>query len=341
MRQWLAMGLLALTALPQPAGAQGGAVADFYRGRTITVVVGYSSGGGYDTYARVLARHMGKHLPGNPTFVVQNMPGAGSLRSANYLFNVAPKDGTTIGLFSRGMPMEPLIGASPTQFDSTKFTWLGSGTNEASVFVTWHTSGVKTWQDMVTKDFTVGGEGSGSDPDVYALLLKNTFGAKLRLVSGYPGSAEIALAMERGEVDARASWSWSSIRAQRPTWVAEKKVNFPVQLNLEKSAELQDVPVITEFAKDDRQRQMLRLVLSRQSMARPFTAPPGIPEDRKQALRKAFDDTMADPEFVSEIKARGLEVNPVSGAELDRLVGDLYRTPADVVAETKAAIAGQ
>jgi tripartite-type tricarboxylate transporter receptor subunit TctC len=341
MRLWVAFSLFLLLSIPEPVQAQGSALADFYRGRTITIVVGYSAGGGYDTYARVLGRHIGKHIPGNPQVVVQNMPGAGSLRAANYIYNVAPKDGTTFGTISRGMAMEPLIGTSQTQYESAKFTWLGSGTEEMSVFATMAASGVKTFQDMLTKTVSVGGEGSGSDPDVYALLLKNTFGAKIRLVSGYPGTAEIALAMERGELDGRASWSWTSIKSQKPDWFAGNKVFFPLQLNLTRNPELPQVPVIMDFAKNDRQKQSLRIVLSRQTMGRPFLAPPGLPEDRKQALRKAFDDTMKDPEFVAEAKARGMEVNPVSGAEIDKLLAELYATPADVVAETKAAISGQ
>jgi tripartite-type tricarboxylate transporter receptor subunit TctC len=331
--------VLALLISPQPAWAQD-AVADFYRGRTVTLIVGYSAGGGYDTYSRILARHLGKHIPGNPTIVVQNMPGAGSLKMTNYLYNVAPKDGSTIGIFSRGMAMEPLIGGTNVAFDSTKMTWLGSGTNEVSVFVTWHTSPVKTWHDVVTKDFTVGGEGSGSDPDTYALLLKNAFGAKLKLITGYPGTAEIAIALERGEVDSRASWSWSSLKTLKPNWIAEKKVNFPVQLNLTKGAELQNVPLITEFATNDKQQQMLKLILSRQEMARPYAAPPGIPEDRKAALRKAFDESWADPDLLAEMKARGQEVNPVSGAALDKLIAELYATPKAVVDQTRKAIGG-
>jgi tripartite-type tricarboxylate transporter receptor subunit TctC len=341
MRRALVFGLFALAAaLPQQASAQT-AVAEFYRGRSVNLIVGYSAGGGYDTYSRILARHLGKHIPGNPSIVVQNMPGAGSLKFANYLYNVAPKDGTTIGIFSRGMAMEPLIGASNTQFDAAKFTWLGSGTNEVSVFVTWHTAPVKTWNDVVTKPFTVGGEGSGSDPDIYALLLKNAFGAKLKLITGYPGTAEVAIALERGEVDSRASWSWSSLKTLKPDWIAQKKVNFPVQLNLTKGAELQDVPLIMEFAKTDAQRQMLKLILSRQQMARPYAAPPGIPADRAAALRKAFDDAWADPELQAEMKARGQEVNPVGGAALETMVRELYATPKDVVAETRKAIGGQ
>ena len=339
MRRTFAL-VFVLLALPGTASAQD-AVTDYYRGKNVNLIVGYSAGGGYDTYARIVARHLGKHIPGQPSVVVQNMPGAGSLKLANFLFNVAPKDGATIGTFSRGMAMEPLIGGTNVQFDATKFTWLGSGTNETSVFVAWHTSPVKTWADVVTKSFTVGGEGSGSDPDIYALLLKNAFGAKLRLISGYPGTAEIAIALERGEVDTRASWSWTSLKALRPQWLAEKKVNLPVQLSLVKGAELQDVPLVTEFADTGKKKQMLRLVLSRQEMARPYAAPPDLPGERAAALRKAFDDAFADPELIAEMKARGQEVNPVSGAEIDRLLAELYATPKDVVEETRKAIGGQ
>lgn len=328
---------LALTLWGGPVLAD--SVEDFYRGRNITLIIGYSVGGGYDIYARILARHMAKHIPGNPSIVPQNMPGAGSLRSANYLYNAAPKDGTTFGTFGRGLAMEPLIGVSHTQFDATKFSWLGSGTSEVSICVTWRDSAVKTWSDMLTTNFTVGGEGSGSDPDIFSIVIRNVFGVKLRLVAGYPGSAETALAIERREVDGRCGWSYSSLKLQRPDWVRDKQVNIPVQLALHKNPELPNVPLIMDLATTERQRQILRLVFSRQTMARPFVAPPGIPPDRKQALRTAFDQTMADPEFLAEAKARGLEVNPVSGADIDKLIGEIYETPADVVAEVRAAIA--
>jgi tripartite-type tricarboxylate transporter receptor subunit TctC len=329
-----------LTGGTQPARAQN-LVADFYRGKTVTLTVGYSSGGGYDTYARVLARHMGKHIPGNPQVVVQNAPGAGSMRAANTIYNVAPKDGTAFGMFGRGIALEPLIGTSPAQFEAQKFTWLGSGTEEAAVVVLWAARGIKTWADMTSKPFTVGGEGTGSDPDVYALMLKNVFGVKLKLVSGYPGTAEMALAIERAEVDGRASWSWSSLKSFKPDWLSGNKVNLPIQLNMTKSQDLPDVPLLGEFATSERQRQIMKLVLSRQTMGRPFMAPPGVPADRAAALRAAFDATMKDPEFIAEAKLRGQEVNPVSGAALDKLLAELYATPKDVIAETKAAISGQ
>ena len=334
-----AFGLFALLlALPQWAQAQ--SVADFYRGKNLNLIVGYSAGGGYDTYSRILARHLGKHIPGNPSIVVQNMPGAGSLKFANYLYNVAPKDGATIGTFSRGMAMEPLIGGTNVQFDATKFTWLGSGTNETSVFVAWHTAPVKTWNDIVTKPFTVGGEGSGSDPDIYALLLKNAFGAKLKLISGYPGTAEIAIALERGEVDTRASWSWTSLKTLRPQWLAREEgrpagAAQPDQRRrpagraadhrvCRHRKEKADVEAGSEPAGDG---------AALCGAARPAAGPRGC-------LAQGVRRRLGDPELVAEMKARGQEVNPVSGAAVDGLLAELYATPKDVVEETRKAIAG-
>jgi tripartite-type tricarboxylate transporter receptor subunit TctC len=315
-------------------------VESFYRGRTVTIVVGYSVGGGYDVQARVLARHLGKHIPGNPSVVVQNMPGAGSLRAANYIYNAAPKDGTMLGVFARGMAMEPLIGASSTNFDARKFAWIGSGTNEVSVCATWHAAKVKTWADGLAIPFTVAGEGSGSDPDIFSIMLRNVFGAKMRLVSGYPGGADMTLAIERGEVDGRCGWTWSSVKLQRPDWVTGHKLNVLIQLAMQPSPELPGVPLIIDLATTERQRQIVNLVvLSRQAMGRPLVAPPGTPDDRKEALRRAFDATMADPDFVAEAAARGLEVNPVTGADLDKLLVELYATPAAILAEAKAIIA--
>jgi tripartite-type tricarboxylate transporter receptor subunit TctC len=329
------LSLLAL-APAERALAQPGA--DFYRGKTISMLIGYTSGGGYDLYARVLSRHMGKHIPGNPQIVPQNMTGAGSLRLANFLYNVAPKDGTTIGMFGRGLAAEPLIGGSATQFDARKFTWLGSGSDQVSLCATWHTSAVKSWKDMLATPFTVGGEGSGSDPDLFAAMIRSLFGVKVRLVSGYPGGAEINLAMERGEVDGRCGWSWSSIKITKPEWLADKKINLLLQMALQKSRELPDVPLIMDVAQNERDRQILKLVLARQQMGWPFTAPPDLPPERAQALRKAFGDTMKDADFLAEAKQRRLDVNPMSGAEIDKLIGELYATPADVIAATKAVI---
>jgi tripartite-type tricarboxylate transporter receptor subunit TctC len=342
MKSALLVSVIALATVAGGAAraqAQAQPVADFFRGKTITMLIGYTSGGGYDIYARVLSKHLGRHIPGNPSIVPQNMPGAGSLRVANFLYNVAPKDGTSIGMIGRGLAVEPLIGSSPTQYDGRKFTWLGSGSDQVSLCTTWSTSAVKTWDDMRAKTFTVAGEGSGSDPDMFATMLRNLMGVKLKLVSGYPGGPEMNLAMERGEVDGRCGWSWTSIKITRSEWVAAKKINLVLQMALQKNAELPDVPLITDLAANDRERQILKLVLSRQQMGWPFLAPPDLPAERAQALRAAFDATMRDPEFVAEAKQRQLEVNPMSGAEIDKLVGELYATPPDVIAATKAVIA--
>ncbi len=326
---------IVMAAVAAPAHAD--SVEDFYKGRTITVLIGYSPGGSYDAAGRVLARHMGRYIPGNPSLVPQNMPGAGTLNLVNYLYNVSPKDGTAFGIFARGMAMEPLIGGTNAKFDATKLTWIGSAANEISLCATYATSPVKNWNDALTKDFTVAGNGSGSDPDVFANVLRNAFGVKDRLISGYPGSAEISLAMERGEIDGRCGWSWSSIKAEKAQWLAEHKLNLIVQLALEKAADLPNVPLITDLATNDRQRQILKLIFSRQTMGRPFAGPPGIPADRAQALRHAFDLTMKDPEFLAEAATRGLEINPVSGPDVEKLITELYQTPKDVVAEAREA----
>ena len=324
-----------------PGASRSDAVADFYRGRTIMVIVGYSAGGGYDLYARALARHMGEHIPGQPKLIVSNMPGAGSVAAANYLYSVAPKDGTVFGTFGRGIPMEPLIGTANARYEADKFTWIGSASNEVSVCAVSPKAAVKTFDEALVRPFTVAGEGAGSDPDTYAKLVQNLFGAKLKLVTGYPGGNEMTLAVERGEVDGRCGWSWGSIKATRPDWIAgPQKLNVLVQLAIDRSPELPDVPTAYEKAADQRQRDIVKLVVSRQILARPFAAPPEIPEDRKQALRKAFDDTMKDPEFLKEAKTMALEINPVTGAEVDKLIADLYATPKQIVEQARMTIAG-
>src|SRR5262245_12269178 len=296
IRVVLALSALAIGAAPR---AQAQSVADFFHGKTINLSIGYTSGGGYDLNARVLAKHMGRHIPGNPTIVPQNMPGAGSLRLASFLYSVAPKDGTALGMIGRGMAMEPLIGASQAQYDARRFTWPGSVSDQVSLCAIWHTSRVKSWSDMLATPFTVGGEGSGSDPDMFTTMIKNLFGVKVRLVSGYPGGPEMNLAMERGEVDGRCGWSWSSIKITKPEWLAEQKINLLLQMALQKSRELPEVPLIVDFARDQRDRQILKLVLARQQMGWPFLAPPDLPAERVQALRKAFDETMKDSEYLA------------------------------------------
>jgi tripartite-type tricarboxylate transporter receptor subunit TctC len=332
----LALGFLTVLLGTSIGAAQ--PVADFYRGKNVQLLIGYTVGGNYDLSARILARHIGRHIPGNPTVVPQNIAGAGSLRLANLLYNVTPKDGTTFGMVGRGVSMEPLLGTDASKFDSRRYTWIGSVSNETSVCVSWRTSKIKSWNDMLSMQFTAGGQGPGSDDDMFTNMLRNIFGVKARLVAGYPGGNEINLAMERGEVDARCGWSWGSVKVTRSDWLARKEINLLLQIALQKANDLPDVPLATDFAKADRDRQILRVILSRQQMAWPFAAPPDLPKDRAAALREAFDATMRDPEYLAEAKQRGLEVNPMGGAAIDKLIAELYTTPPDMIAAAKAAM---
>jgi len=322
---------------PGPGHAQG--VEEFYRGRTVNLMIGYSVGGGYDLYGRLVSRHIGKHIPGRPAVVPQNMTGAGSLRAAQYIYSVAPKDGTTFGTFGRTIATTPLLTPATAQFDGTRFTWLGSVTNEVSFCASWHTSPVKSWDDALSKELIVGGNGAASDPDVYALLLKNLLGAKIKLVTGYPGSTDINLALERGEIAGRCGWSWDSLKSRNASWLAEGKINLLVVFAAKRNPEMPpDAPLIVDFVKSEEQRQILNLIMAREVLGRPFFGPPGIPADRAQALRAAFDDTMRDPDFLAEAKKSELEVNPVPAAEVDALLAELYRTPKDVLTKAAKAI---
>jgi len=309
------------------------AAAQFYRGKTVQVLVGFAPGGGYDLYARTLARYLGKHIPGNPTVITQNMPGAGSMKVMNYLYNAARKDGTFIGTFARGMVFEPLLGhAKGTAFDATKFNWIGSISNEVSVCAFWHTSAVKSWEDMKTKAHKIGGSAAGADSDVFPTVLRKVYNLPMKLVTGYSGGgADINLGMERGEVDGRCGWSYSSMLSQSKALVEGKKINIVIQLALEKHEDLPNVPLIMDLPASPQDKAAMRLITSRQAIARPFTAPPGVPPERVKILRDAFDATMKDPDFIREATRLALEVRPVSGAEVDRLIREIYASPPDVI----------
>jgi tripartite-type tricarboxylate transporter receptor subunit TctC len=336
MMRRLAAALLFFAALPSARAAD--AVESFYAGKNITLIIGYSAGGGYDTYARVLARHMGEHIPGKPTIVPQNMTGAGSLRATNYLYGVAAKDGTVMATFARGMAMEPLLNPTGTQFDAQKLTWIGSVSNEVSICGFMAEAGIKTWQDMREKTYTLGGSGPGADTDIFPVMLRNMFGLKFKLATGYPGGADITLAMQRHEISGRCGWSWSSILSRNRDMLDAKAFTIPLQFALEKHEDLPDVPLVLELTKDPKQLAALKLIVSRQAMARPFAAPPGIPADRRDALRAAFDATMKDKDFLAEAKKNDLEVRPVSGAALETLIGELYHSPPEVVALARQII---
>jgi tripartite-type tricarboxylate transporter receptor subunit TctC len=314
---------------------------EFYKGKTVELYVGYSVGGGYDLYARTLARYIGKHIPGNPTIVPKNMEGAGSLRFANWLFRVAPKDGTVFGTFGRGTAFDPILGEPGAQFDGTKFTWIGSANDEVSVCVAWSSTGITKFDDLLTKEITVGATGGSSDTDQFPRILNGVLGTKMRVVSGYPGGNDVVLAMERGEVQGRCGWSWSSVMSTHRAWIDDHKLVTLVQLSLTGHPELPNVPIVGDLAKTDEQRQILKLIFARQTMGRPFLAPPGVPQDRAEALRKAFMDTMNDKDFLADAAKEQLEITPVSGDKVQALVEEVYKTPPEIAKKAAALLAAK
>jgi tripartite-type tricarboxylate transporter receptor subunit TctC len=339
-RRWFCAVAAVLVAVVAPAAvALGDSIEDFYKSRAMDLYIGYSTGGAYDLYARSIGRFLGRHIAGNPTLVPKNMEGAGSLRLANYLYRVAPHDGSTLGTIGRGIPFDPLLIGQGDAFDAQKFSWIGSANNEVSVCVAMKDSGITKFEDLFTKELTVGGTGTSADTDQFPRVLNATLGTHFKVVEGYPGGNDVVLAMERGEVKGRCGWSWSSVKTTRKEWLEDKRMIVLVQLSLTKHPEMPDVPLITDFAKTDEQRAILKLIFARNIMGRPYLAPPGLPPDRLATLRQAFTDTMKDKDFLAEADKAQLEINPVSGEDVEKLVKEVYATPAGVIAKAKAAAA--
>jgi tripartite-type tricarboxylate transporter receptor subunit TctC len=308
------------------------AEADFYAGKAIQLLIGFSAGGGYDAYGRLLARHMGRHIPGNPRLIAQNMPGAGSLKAVNYLYNVAPRDGTAFAGFAPGVVVEPLLGRSEgTQFDAPSFTWLGSISREVSVCAFIKAAGIRTWQDMQTKPYVIGASGGGAESDVFPNVLRKLFNLPLKIVTGYPGGTEIILAMERHEVDGRCGWSWTSLLSRSKALLDTRQIDLTLQIGLAKDKALPDVPLVMDLTDDALKKAALKLIVSRQTIARPFAAPPGVPAERARLLRAAFDATMQDAEFLDDARRLNLDVDPVGGAEVETLLKEIYASPREVV----------
>jgi tripartite-type tricarboxylate transporter receptor subunit TctC len=328
-----ATGALLLVLLPiSPSLAQ--APAEFYKGRTIELDIGTSVGGGYDAYGRMLARHMGKYIPGNPAIVPKNMEGAGSMRLANHLYNTAPKDGTSFGTINRGTPFEPLLANKGAQFDATRFNWIGSTNNEVSVCVAWHTTGITTFDDLLKRELVVGATGPSADTYQFPKITNAVLGTKFKIVTGYPGGNDVDLAMERGEVEGRCGWSWTSVKSLRQPWLDRKQINILYQMGLSKHRDLAGVPLIVDLARTEEERAILRLIFARQVMAWPFLAPPGTPAERVDVLRKAFLQTMQDKDFLAEADKAGLEITPVAGEDIQKLVQQAYATPAAIARKT-------
>lgn len=330
----LACGAALMTA---DASAQD-AVASFYRGKTITIGVGFTAGGGYDLHARTLARHMGKHVPGNPNIVVKNVPGAAGLILANQLYNTAPKDGTEIATFDRAIPLEPLVAPERARFDSLKLNWIGSTDNDVSTCFSWHESPVKTFADVQKRELLVGGTGTGGNAHFYPKVLNAVLGAKFKVIPGYPGSAEVLLAMERGETEGFCSMGFVTLEFTRPQWVRDKKVNQLVQLGITKNKNHMDVPLALDLAKTTEDRQVIEFVVSPNLFARPFVAPPGVPAERVQALRKAFNATFDDPDYLAEAQQRKMQVLLVRGEEIDDVLKRIYSMPRSVMDRVRDAI---
>jgi tripartite-type tricarboxylate transporter receptor subunit TctC len=327
-----AAGLAAAAATP-PAFA-----ADFYADKTIDFVVGSNPGGGYDIYARAIARHIGLHIPGKPSIVVKNMPGAGSAKAATYIASIAPKDGTVIGATFPGALMDPLLGdRAKTPYDPTKFQYLATADNGTRVCVTWHTSKTKTFADAQKQKTVLGASQAGGSSRDYAYMHNRLNGTKFEIVSGYKGSVDILLAIERGEVEGMCGYDWSSLRTQRPEWVRDNKVNILLQVAMQPEPELtkRGVPALWSFIGNDEDRQVAKLVVTQQVFGRPYFAPPGTPAAQVKILREAFMATLQDKEFLAEAEKARLDVEPLDGAKVQELVDRTYATPAHIIEKAK------
>ena len=327
----------ALLICAQPAAAD--EIADFYKGKNISLFVGYPPGGGYDVYARLVARFMARHIPGQPQVTVRHKPGAASLNLVSELYNVLPRDGTVFGLFSRSVAMDRLLGRAGANFNPVEFNWIGSANNEVSICAVWHAVGIRSIDAFMARPLTFAANAPGAESDVFPRILNNLLGTKFKVVTGYPGVNDLSLAMERGETDGRCGWTWSAAKAARGDWIRDGKIYIAVQFATEKHPELQHVPLVTDLARNDRERNALSLILSQQAMGRPFAAPPGVPAARVAVLRGAFARAVADPEFLAEADKQQLEVKLVEGEVLQEMVERMFKAPPEAVDAARAAIA--
>ncbi len=314
------------------ASAQG--AADFYKGKTVQIVVGFGVGGGYDLYARALSRYLGKHLPGNPNVVVQNMEGAGSVRAANFVYAGSPQDGTVIAAVNQNMPMYQLLGGAGAKFEAAGMQWLGSMTNSNGLVYTWHTSGIKTLDDAKQNEVPMGAVGAASDSVIFPNLINEMVGTKFKPISGYAGSAQIHLAMERGEVMGRGGNSWASVQTANMSWIKENKINILVQVGFEKEPELPQVPLLLDLVNDEDRKGVIRVVSLPTALGYGHWVAPGVPKDRVAALRAAYAAIMKDPEFLKEAEKTGMVLRAQAGETLDALVRQVTTAPKSVLDRT-------
>ncbi|MDB5508162.1 MAG: tripartite tricarboxylate transporter family receptor [Hyphomicrobiales bacterium] len=328
--QMFAALVIAFAAFPARAS-------DFYAGQQIRIIVASGPAGGFDTYARLLARHMGRFIPGNPTFVVQNMPGAGGLQAAGYMAKIAPKDGLTIGALQAGTIKAPMLGQATVDFDHSKFGWIGSLNSEVMVCVSSQGSKVKSLPDAMTEELVVGAAGAANDSALLPVSLNSLLGTKFKVIPGYADGPGILLAMQRGEVGGRCGWSWSSIMVQHPDWVRNKTINVLLQVPV-KHADLAHVPLASEVAKTPEDRQAIEFLFGHLQMSRAFVLPPGTPPERLSMLRAAFDAMVKDESVMADFNKINQELSPLSGTEVEALVNKLSATPPPVIARAKAAV---
>ena len=315
--------------------------APFYKDKQIRIIISAGVAGGYMEYARTLADHMGKHIAGHPSFLVQSMPGAGGLQATNFLYTQAPQDGTTIGIVHSTIPLSPLWGNAGVRYETLKFNWIGAFDRAPGVCLMWATSQIKTWQDMMEKVSTVGSSGSGSQMDAYPAMLNKLFGAKIKIIQGYKDGTSIYLAMERGEVDGRCGGQMSTIKASRPDWLTDKKIVAPIVISTTRHPDFPDSPTVMEIAKDEKTRRTLELMTVSQGLDRPVLMPPNTPAARVKEIREAFKATVQDPEFVAEIKRRNMGLDPVFGEEMTATLEKAFAASPEVIAAAREALGGR
>jgi tripartite-type tricarboxylate transporter receptor subunit TctC len=334
IKVFAALGLV--LCLPVPRSAAQDAVADFYKGKQITIMAGGTPGGSAGLYSQAVAHHMGRFLPGNPNFIVQYVPSAGGIVVANNIYNTVASDGTVLAHAGRTVAMEPLLGNTNARFDGRRFGWLGTANVEFTTCIAWHTAQAKTLQDAMNKELVVGGTGADALEVVFAKATNKLVGTRFKIVTGYAGSSEIFLALERAEVEGFCGVGWTFVKLRKAEWLRDKKINILFQMAMERHPDIPDVPLIIDYARTSDDRKIFEFRLAPQGMGRPFFAPPGVPTDRLAALRAAFERTLKDPQFLAEADKTGLEIQHVGGEAVEQLVARIYATPRDVIDRAKA-----
>ncbi len=332
-----ALFIAALLGAATAGRAQG--VAEFYRGKTINLIIGTSAGNDYDFRGRLIARYLGKHLPGQPVIVPRNMPGGGGVQAANWIANIAPRDGTVVHMIMANMMASQAMGLPGVEFDTRKFQWIGNTSSTPNVVAAWHTSGVKTIDDVRKRELVVGAP-MGTAGALYPALMNALAGTKFKLVTGYPGGNEVSLAMERGEVDGRGSNSWAAWKSTKPEWVRDHKLNILVQIGLKRAADLPDVPLMLELATNDADRKLLAFISAETEVARSLVTTPGTPPDRVEALRRAFDAMIKDPDFLAEAAKSEMDISPATGEECQKIADAIVNTPPEIAARARAMLDG-